>query len=518
MKIPQPEMTNWNFSMTQSETLHALLNRTLAPLKSGAAALVIPDGRTLHLVPSSPLDIATLPHAAHLCHQYLKLGHRDVAIVNDPGSGGVNLSDITVVAGVRFDSTTRSGEIDLLLAYRLSFAPIWGEKSLLDEEGVRIPPTPLGSNGELNRDLLLAISAHPHAPRLLSSQIEMAWTQMQDVIDKLVAHGRDSGSQLRIENFKRYLSDSSHAFNTLIARLPLGSALVTSQIGPENETLKLTLNISDKSIQFDFAGTDDAKISGLTELQTFGACVAAIVSALQTSVPLNSGMLEHFHVSTPAKTMLSSRAPRGAFRGTQTTLAGVGDLILKALTKLHSNFQRSSAAGTAGRFDLMFADKRRLSWGLLPGGAAFRDREGRNGFAKWGSLSPGIESIEELEGSAPVTVKTCGLKSGSGGKGKYKGGDAQLLSLLLEQDATFIWSLGPTGIKHSGVESAQAGAAGTIEIQHANGTKKKLEALEGRIELSSGDTLWIQSSGGGGFGAPRASEAIETSQSSQAKG
>jgi len=217
---------SWNFSFSQTEALYTLLEELLTPL--GCAALVLPDGKALHVRPSSPADLATLPQAAALCHQYLRLRDGDIAIVNDPSSGGTSLSAITLVAGVCFE------DAELLLVHRLDLAPLLTAQNRLEAEGVRIPPTPLASalasDTQINTELLGAIAAHPLAPRGLQASILQALKEIAVAIREIKSVARDPGSELKRAGFKRYFADCSRTFKAAMNnRLPLGTTLASSQ-------------------------------------------------------------------------------------------------------------------------------------------------------------------------------------------------------------------------------------------------------------------------------------------------
>lgn len=469
----------------------------LAPL--GSSALILPDGQTLLVRPSRPADLATLPQAASLCHQYLRLSDGDAALLNDPFSGGTLLSELTVVLGVSFESP--GPEADLLIAQRIALPARLGEQDHLDHQGVRIPPTPLATKGQINSELLAAIASHPLAPQGLALAVSNSLDALSSAARELKGVGRDPGSELKRANFKSYFANCSWAFETLLSRLPLGATQVSTRL-PSGELIKLQLEVSDTKLHFDFAGTDASSQIGLTELATFGACLAATAAALKQPIPFNSGVFEHFQVSTPSKTLLSSRAPTGLFRGMTAGVAAVSSLVLDAFGKLNSSFKRASSSGGTGHFFLQFEDGRFYSGQIAPGTGASRESAGIDATGLWSARLHEPLPLQDVERSIPLRLNMAGLRAGSGGKGKKAGGNGALQAFTVQAAATLRWSFGSMAERHEGMESGRAGNPALIELTRANGSQEEYTAAEGSLALAPGDQVRLYGSGGGGFGEP----------------
>ncbi len=489
----------WNFDLVRSETLHRILDDLLSPL--GCSALVMNGGQTLHVRAATPADLATLPHAAALCSQYLHLKHGDGAILNDPLSSGTTLCDFTLVMGL----DTENLGTDLLLARRISFPQRLSASDKLDEQGVRVPPTPLATRGVLNLDLLNAVSAHPFAPRDLAATIQMAWAEMQQTAHDVIQLARDPGSEFKRMHFKRYLQDSSQAFDALMTRLPLGHSVVTTNL-PTGELMKLQLDVSEKGLHFDFGGSDASENLALTELETFGACIAATIHLIGQTVPMNSGTFEHFRVSAPARTMVSTRGLAGLFNGVTTGAATVADLVQGAFTQLNPAMKRPSEAAVDAFFELRFKSST-YRGRLTPGAAASKTEDGLDSFATWSSAlisephSPIHHSFEKIERDVSVQISQVGLNSGSGGKGRSRGGQGRLMQLTALENGTLIWNFGRSFRTHTGVDGGKAGAAGKISVQKTGANEPTLiEKSQGELEFSAGDAITLFGAGGGAWG------------------
>src|SRR5688500_2435850 len=88
----------------KSQQLQKLLESLFSP--SISACITTSEGQPLHLQYTHLADIGTLPLAARTAQQYLQLKPNQVAIMNDPYSGGTLLSTMTLITGVSVSPRT----------------------------------------------------------------------------------------------------------------------------------------------------------------------------------------------------------------------------------------------------------------------------------------------------------------------------------------------------------------------------------------------------------------------------
>jgi N-methylhydantoinase B len=107
---------------------------------------------------------------------------------------------------------------------------------------------------------------------------------------------------------------------------------------------------------------------------------------------------------------------------------------------------------------------------------------------------------EALEYAYPLRVTQYSLRKGSGGAGKFRGGDGIVreVELLADSEVTLLAdrrSRGPYGL-----QGGADGAAGRTEVVHHDGGR---EVLPGKasVRLKKGDKVRIESPAGGGWGA-----------------
>lgn len=110
---------------------------------------------------------------------------------------------------------------------------------------------------------------------------------------------------------------------------------------------------------------------------------------------------------------------------------------------------------------------------------------------------------EVLEFRYPVRLDSYGIRPGSGGAGRWHGGDGAIRRIrFLDQMTASILSNGRT---HGafGMAGGQAGAVGINQVVRADGRVEPLGHIA-QVEMGVGDVFEIHTPGGGGFGSPQA--------------
>jgi N-methylhydantoinase B/oxoprolinase/acetone carboxylase alpha subunit len=484
----------WNFSSARSTYIQAAFDHVLREITDAGYACAIVqalDNSVLHVHPTAPPDLATLPQAAMTCHHFLKLKSGDLALVNDPSSGSFSLSTFTCVTAASLPDG------DLLIAARFETPRRLTSSGKIDDEGVRVPPMPIATKRVLNRDILTAMSMHPVASPELVPNIEAVATLLFETARRLEVLARSPGTSFDAASFKSYLEDSSAAFESALGRLPLGTAVVTGRVLGSNEQIKLTLELSEKHVQFDFKGTEPSSKVGLNELTTLGTCIWSVLALLEEDVPLTSAVIGHFQISAPTNTLLASRAQLSLERGLSLVVPQLGELVHAALAKVNPKLKRAGTAGTDALAQIEFANGRVALLSVAPGTAAETAQAGQDAYGAWNlQLRPSLEKSE----SASHVWTASGVRVGSGGKGVKRGGDAQLIACQLKEPATLRWLLGRSSTRPEGASGGRHGKKAEIEIVRASGERETIDSLEGSLELKVGDEVRLQGAGGGAWG------------------
>ena len=489
----------WDFSMARSTLVFNVFERIAAQLSERGLAMSIAqtDGPILHVRPQAPEDVATLSHAGATCHHYLKLRDGDLAIVNDPASGGTSLSAITLVTAVAIEPG-----LDVLMTARFRLSETWGEKAKLDEEGVRIPPTPLAHKGAINRDLLMAIASHPKAPLNFAALVEESAQALFQAARNLKDIANDPKSQFNSASLRRYLEDARKTFDSVLGtKLPLGSANIVKRIPGKKETIKIHLEVSESRVTFDFKGTDSSERLAITELTALGSCIWAVLALIGEEIPINSAVFEHFGVTAPSNTCLSWRNPQGLERGLHIVVPVLCETVAMAFAKLNASLGFATSPGSAALVEIAFATShKRFTFHVLPGAGATSTSDGSDLLAVWGA-NPHA-ALPFSQENAQLEVTALGTKTGTGGKGLKKGGDGALVAVRVKEAGSLSWYLGASSVKHEGLNGGRAGAPAQIEIIRARTAETEtIDTLEGAVALHVGDEVRMYGAGGGAYGA-----------------
>jgi 5-oxoprolinase (ATP-hydrolysing) len=244
----------------------------------------------------------------------------------------------------------------------------------------------------------------------------------------------------------------------------------------------------------DFAGTGPASAGNLNAPSAVvrAAVIYVLRSLVEERIPLNGGCLDPVEVLIPRDSILDPPPGSAVVGGNVETSQRVVDVLLGALGR--------AAASQGTMNNVTFGDEGFGYYETIGGGAGATEEQAGASGVHTHMTNTRITDPEVLEARFPVRLLRFGLRSDSGGSGKHRGGDgivrryrflrAVTVSLLTERR-----SLSPFGLAGGG-----SGSPGRNRIRrHDTG---ELEEVAGRTELrlSSGDDLWIDTPGGGGFG------------------
>ncbi len=467
-------------------TLNLFFERTLSPFESGA--LVNKEGHVLHLKYETLADIGTLGSAAQTILKYFPLKPKELVILNDPYSGGSVLSTVSMMTAIT---------ADLFLIVRTGFRPRLNHATKVDEEGLRIPPTPLGTLSELNKAILGAISSHPLAPEFFEERIHEMALRISSTVDKTLGFIKTNPQFLTTTSVQNYLESTRKQILSLISEEAYGDTEFETVL-KTGEVLKLNLELSSEGLQLNFSGTTPSKRICLTDAATFGACLGALSAFLHRSLPMNSGFFSVVQVESPLGSFLNAKFPSPTFLGMTEGASLVARTVLKGLMKISHGKDAGESASVPLMINLEFGPQS-LFFENIPGGTgASPTREGTDALHFW--IRNQLQtSVEEIERRFPILVKQFGLRQGSGGKGQHRGGHGMVREYEILAPAKLYWLQESTVEPSKGGKGAQNGE--TAEIFYIRkGEKTFIKESFGQIELQANDRLFVCSGGGGGFG------------------
>jgi len=429
----------------------------------------------------------------------------DVVVFNDPFLGGTHLPDITVVMPVFIDH-----ELVGFSAARAHHADIGGKspgsmgvETRLEDEGLIISPCYWFKAGRELQDLSARFQqqVRAYAERLgdLSAQKAACVIGGQ----RLTEFSADS-----LNTSIAALMDISEAYGrTAVAGIPDGvycfeDTLEGDGCGSAPLAVRVTISIEGESAQVDFNGTA-AQTSGPVNcpMAVTAASVLYVFRCLMPKhTPQTAAVFRPIHITAPEGCMVHAKPGAAVAAGNVETSQRIVDVVLGALAKAIPDRIPAAAQGTmnniifggkTGADDWVYYETLAGGMGAHAGGAGLSAVQCHMTNTK-------NSSIEVLEMHYPLQVRAYQVRKGSGGKGRFNGGDGLIrewyvredchLSLLTERRATAPY----------GLQGGYSGASGKNRLCR-DGVWQSLSA-KGSWQLKAGDLIRIETPGGGGFG------------------
>ena len=478
----------------QALTDYRIWQRFLSPFHS--AALLGHDQQVLAIKYSSLIDIATLPEAAQTAQKYLNPNDGDIVLLNDPFSGGTSLSHLTFIAGINFKKRGQGGA-DHLLAVRIPLKPRLGQFQSIEDEGLRIPPTPIIVDGELNTALFDILAVHPMAPMNIRMIVERNCQMIRDHIEQLRAQILDKGIY-SVEREKLLLEESGKVIAKAVEEFPVGRTQNKYPL-EDGSVISMETRHHHNRFEFDFSGTTKSDCFSLTDHATLSVCLGATLAYMEKELPLTSRIFDFFDVTAPADSLVNASYPTPLHYGMTDGFALLANAVTLQLEAINPESQVAASGVSQCAFDIQFENGPHFYETLAAGSGATLMSPGVPGLNIWqrSSLRP---SVELIEGMYPLKVKSFSIRPNSGGAGDRAGGDGTMKSFEVLQSGKLRWMLSQTEHRPQGKAGGRDAQPAELYLRTAD-QKIKLSG-SGYQDVQPGDVLIIHSPGGGGFGRP----------------
>jgi N-methylhydantoinase B len=259
-------------------------------------------------------------------------------------------------------------------------------------------------------------------------------------------------------------------------------------------------------VTVDFTGSSPQVAGSINAVDAiaFSACFYVFRCLLQEDVPAAAGLMRPVKMIAPKGTVVNARPPAAVAGGNVETSQRIVDVLLRALAKAMPNRVPAGSSGTMNNLTIGGIDERTgepfAYYETIAGGMGARpDRAGVSGVHTHMTNSLNTPA-EALEYAYPLRVTEYSLRKGSGGTGKFRGGDGIVreVELLADSEVTLLAdrrSRGPYGL-----QGGTDGQAGLTEIVRKDGARETLPG-KASVRAKKGDRVRIESPGGGGWGA-----------------
>ena len=437
----------------------------------------------------------------------------DSWLLNSPYHGGTHLPDMTVVTPVFLSGRARP---DCFVASRAHHADIGGTtpgsmpafSSAIDEEGVLFECFHLVERGRLReRELRAALSGAPHPARRPDQNIADLRAQLAANargIEEIERAARRHGLATLLDYMRHVQDNAAACLRQVIGRLRSGEFRYEMDSG---RVIAVRVTVEGEHAHVDFTGTSSQDPYNFNAPRA--VCIAAVLYVFRTlidrPIPLNEGCLEPLTLTIPPGSMLDPEAPAAVAAGNVETSQCIVDALYGALGVL------AASQGTMN--NLTFGDERLQYYETIAGGAgAGPDFDGCDAVQTHMTNSR-LTDPEILEARFPVLVREFGVRRGSGGAGRHRGGDGVVRRIEFRTALTGALLANHRRVRPFGLEGGSEGAAGEGWLERASGEVERLGATAS-FEVARGDVLSILTPGGGGFGAPQARQEASSPEGS----
>jgi 5-oxoprolinase (ATP-hydrolysing) len=267
--------------------------------------------------------------------------------------------------------------------------------------------------------------------------------------------------------------------------------------------VRITVDAAAREATIDFTGTSAQLPNNFNapKAVTMAAVLYVFRTLVDDGIPLNAGCLKPLHVIVPEGCMLNPRSPGAVVAGNVETSMCVTNALFGALGLM--------AASQCTMNNFTFGNARHQYYETISGGTgagALLDAEGRSvgGFdgtsvVQAHMTNSRLTDPEVLEFRFPVRLDSYAIRQGSGGAGRWRGGDGGVRRIrFLEPMTASILSNGRE-VPAFGMAGGRPGAVGINRVERADGRIETLSHI-GSVEMAAGDVFVIETPGGGGWG------------------
>jgi len=470
-----------------------------------------------------PVFVGTMQFSTMTLIDFIKTGKAlppdegDVYIVNDPYLGGTHLMDVRFAMPFYYE-----GKLFSWLSNTGHWPDIGGSvpggfsanATEVEQEGLRLPPVKLVKRGKMDPEIYAIICSNIRIADQRIGDIKAQIAALKVGARQLTALLERYGADTVKSAVREWRARAAQQMRAKITQIPdgtyRGEAWVDSD-GVVDEPLRIAVSIEKKDgdLYFDFEGSSPPCRGPMNSvIATTRSSVYLAMKHIFPEVPINAGTFDPLHIKDPEGTFLYAKYPRPVSGCAAEVSQRIAEAVFAALVEPLPDIVTAAPAGSSGNFALGGYDPEKdrsfvmyqISGGGYGGNA---DHDGlTNGCSTIGISK--TQPIEVLEQHYPVLFHEYGLREGSGGAGKQRGGFGVNYTVELrrgEAQASFVMDHGRVGPQ--GALGGGDGGKNTVTVRRG-GESYTPEHLskDQDIPIQPGDIVAVGTPGGGGFGNP----------------
>jgi 5-oxoprolinase (ATP-hydrolysing) len=376
----------------------------------------------------------------------------------------------------------------------------------IEEEGVQIDNVKLVDAGHLREAEMVALLQSGEYPSRnpqqnmadLKAQIAANEKGVQELRRMVEQFGLDV-----VQAYMRHVQDNAEeSVRRVITRLKDGQFTLPLDNGAQIQ-VAVRVNAAERTAEIDFTGTSAQLTNNFNAPRA--VCMAAVLyvfrSLVDDDIPLNAGCLKPLKVTIPQGSMLNPNPPASVVAGNVETSTCITNALFGALGVM------AGSQPTMNNFT--FGNARVQYYETISGGSGAGGRFDAQGHLVGGfdgtsvvqthMTNSRLTDPEVLEFRFPVRLESYAIRQGSGGAGRWRGGDGGVRRVrFLEPMTAGILSNGRIHPAF-GMAGGHSGLPGINRVVRADGRVQELAHI-GQVEMQTGDVFEIHTPGGGGFG------------------
>ena len=460
------------------------------------------EGQLIANAPHTPVHLGSMDRSVEsVIRIHTNMQRGDAYVINAPYNGGTHLPDITVVTPV-------FGEGDkpiFFVASRGHHADVGGvapgsmtpRATTIEEEGIVLDNLHLVKGGEfLDAEIRSVLGGGKYPCRNVDQNVADLKAQIaanEKGVAELLSMVDSFGLDVVLAYMGHVRDYAEECVRRVIPTLKDGEAEVFFDQGCKIK-VKLTIDRNARSATLDFTGTSDQQPDNFNapEPVTRAAALYTFRCMVDDDIPMNAGCMRPLKLILPENSMLTPQYPAAVVAGNVEVSQAVTDCLFQALGAL------AGAQGTMNNFN--FGNNYHQYYETICGGSGAGDGFNGTDAVHTHMTNTRLTDPEVLELRYPVVLETFQIRRGSGGHGKWHGGDGlnRTIRFLEPMDVSFL--CGRRVVPPSGLNGGGAGALGRNALRTIDGTVSELQGRT-QIKAKADEAVVIQTPGGGGFDA-----------------
>jgi 5-oxoprolinase (ATP-hydrolysing) len=430
-----------------------------------------------------------------------KMKPGDVYVLNDPYNGGTHLPDVTVItpvfdepgANILFYVGSRGHHADIGGITPGSMPPF---SKNIEEEGVLLDNVKLVEDGRmLEADIRRLLESAKYPARNPDQNVADLRAQIA-ANEKGVQELRRMVSHFGLDVVTAYMGhvqdNAEECVRRVIGVLQDGEFAYEMDNGALIK-VRISIGADRRSATVDFTGTSAQLESNFNapSAVVYAAVLYVFRTLVDDDIPLNAGCLKPLKVVIPEGCMLSPRHPAATVAGNVETSQCITDALYGALGVMAASY------GTMNNFT--FGNDRYQYYETISGGTGAGEGFDGTDTVQAHMTNSRLTDPEVLEWRFPVRIEEHSIRPGSGGKGRWHGGNGATRRVRFLEPMTGAILAGHRRIPPYGMAGGSPGDVGRNWVERADGSRTQLGFAD-ETSVNAGEIFVIETPGGGGYG------------------